>query len=87
MTISMDKRPRVNGLRAGDVVEFSTADDVSVSGTVTKLTFGTYQGDYCDVHVDVDGMNYVFGTGGHLGTSWTTDDGSQVWFARVIKQA
>jgi hypothetical protein len=74
-------RSHIGGLRKGDRVTFSTfGEERSVSGIVTALSFGGYQGDYCDITLDADGMNYTFGTGGHLGSSWTTESGGQEWF-------
>jgi hypothetical protein len=71
----------IGGCKLGDVVTFYTkGEERSVTGYVTRLNFGEYQGDYCDVEVLVDGMTYVFGTGGHLGQSWTTEGGTEEWF-------
>lgn len=69
----------VGGLHKGDTVTFS-ASERSVTGLVTGLNLPAYQNDYGEVHILADGMPYTFGTGGHLGTTWTTESGSQEWF-------
>lgn len=69
----------VGGLHKGDTVTFATAER-SVTGLVTALRPPNYQGDYAEVYMTVDGMNYCFGTGGHLGKTWTTEGGMDQWF-------
>ena len=59
----------VNGLAVGDKARFFTHER-EVFGTVTNLHFGPTQGGYHDITLDVDGMDYRFGTGGHLGQTW-----------------
>jgi hypothetical protein len=71
-------------LTAGNVVRFFTrGENRAVTGTVTAID-GEYP-DYVTVTVDIDGMTYHFGTGGHLGTSWTTESGSEEWFCEVVR--
>jgi hypothetical protein len=65
----------------GDFATFYTYGEArSVSGRVVGLQFGETQGDYHTVTLDSDGMPYHFGTGGHLGDTWTTESGSEQWF-------
>lgn len=84
MTFS-NVRSHIGGLHIGDFVTFYTkGEERTVSGRVTKLVFGETQGDYCDVILDVDGMEYIFGTGGHLGETWTCESGSEEWFVERV---
>lgn len=78
-------RPVIGGIHQGDTVTFFTQGEArKVTGRVTALVFGTHQGDYAHVVIDVDGMLYEFGTGGHLGETWTTESGSEQWFPEVL---
>lgn len=82
-----DLKPNIGGLHVGDVVEFtSECGEFTIAGKVTALHFGAYPGDYQDIALDADGMEYCFGTGGHLGSHWTTDAGLQMWFPRVLRK-
>jgi hypothetical protein len=71
----------VNGLCINDWPTFYTkGEERSVTGRVVRIDHGAYDGDYATVYLDVDGMEYAFGTGGHLGNTWTTESGSEEWF-------
>ena len=75
------KQSRIGHCHIGDVVTFFTKNEErSVTGRVTRLEFGKTQWDYAQVYIDVDGMEYCFGTGGHLGETWTTESGKEQWF-------
>jgi len=79
-------KSRIGGCHVGDWVTFYTspADGArSVTGKVIRLEFGETQGDYATVYLDVDGMTYAFGTGGHLGETWTSESGQFQWFKEV----
>lgn len=74
-------KAHINGLHVGDLVTFYTqGEERSVTGRITKLTFGKHQMDYASITLNVDGMSYEFGTGGHLGLTWTTESGREQWF-------
>lgn len=77
----MKTRARINSVYMGDVVTFETATR-SVTGTVTSLVFSEDQGGYQHILIEMDGMTYMFGTGGHLGNTWTTEGGTEEWTRR-----
>jgi hypothetical protein len=79
MTIT-PRKAHIGHVSQGDTVTFNGPDDDSITGIVTTLVFGAYQGDYCHITVNADGMLYEFGTGGHLGDTWTTGNGTDQWF-------
>jgi hypothetical protein len=89
MTVKTIKQNQINGIAKGDTVKcFTYAEERSVTGVVTAVnrfhTVGYWKhSDYASITVDVDGMPYEFGTGGHLGETWTTESGATQWFVEA----
>lgn len=78
---------KLSQVRTGQKVRFFTyAEEQSVTGTVTAKHKGYHPYGYKDVILESNaGDTWCFGTGGHLGDTWTTDAGTQEWFCEEAK--
>jgi hypothetical protein len=77
----MKHESHIGNIHKGDTVEFSGPDTQSFYGVCVALEFGESQNDYASVTIELtDGTKQIFGTGGHLGNTWTAYDGSHQWF-------